>query len=103
MQFIILAIDIHNPVATYIDNAEFTTLKEVLSLKRIDGLQLHHLSHRHDASENKAIVHGISKIHLILLHHFRHNEMRAQLVGGIMFEIVRMHATEHAVGCLSRC
>ncbi len=99
--FVILTVDIDDAVTTYINNTKLTTLEEILRLERFDGLKLYNLGHGDHAAIDETVIEGVSEIDLILLHDFRHHEVRAELVGVIVLYVVRMTGAKYGIVCLS--
>ncbi len=101
MELIVIAVDIDNAVATYINYTEFATLEEVFGLEGVDGLELHDFGHRHHAAVDKTVIHGVGEVDLVLLHDFGHHEAFAELGGVVMLNVVGMTGAKHCIVGLS--
>ena len=101
VELIVLAVDIDNAVATYINYTEFTTLEEVFGLEGVDGLELHDFGHGHHAAVDETVIHGVGEVALVLLHDFGHHEAFAELSGVVMLNVVGMTGAEHCIVGLS--
>ena len=87
---IFLAINGNNPVATYVDNTQFTSVEEMFSLQFIKSFQLQHLVYWHGTTKNQTIVQCISYIDFVWSHHFFHQERFTQTFSIVMFYILRV-------------
>ncbi len=97
MELIVFAVYINNTVASGINHSKLAPFKEIFCFERINGFQGYCFCHRHHSSENKTVIHGIGQVDLILLHYFRHHEVRAKLLGVILFHIIGMACTHNGV------
>ncbi len=94
VELVRLAVDSHDAVAAGVDYTELAALEEVFCLEGVDSLEGYGLAYRDYAAIYDTVVHRVSEVDFILLHHRGHQETLTELFCIILLEVLGVNGTE---------